>query len=413
MNKTIITVLCLCLVVCGCFLSGCRTNKTDDQPDGIPASVENKDAVPGDHHFGALFCENEETVYFLSNMDLSSDSWLVYIDKKTQAAGYLCGKPECLHTDSECNAWAGSNNGTAAISLQKGQLIIATSPLEPASFTEVNDLCIYTMNPDGTERKLLRQIKNPWEGMTRVNTQLVIMDDYLIVSGIRQTIKDAKFWNVSFVKAYSFQKENDIVLYEGDETSSFPRTILQTYGKELWFLNEQDTKDQTSRVTGTLYRWAPGEPSAQVVYDGDLPSYMFELQPDQNVVRFCGFGSADMYELNIEKGQFQLLYEGNSDTEAGLFEFYDGGLISCIPDKEGDASRWTLETIDTKKNISSRQTVSLPFSDYTVDQMTLVFCGSDEDAFYYYFDAAYDIERREWLVRISRSGQEAKVLWSR
>ena len=61
-------------------------------------------------------CETEEQIYAIFP---ALSPFIYYYDKAAQVSGILCGRPECIHQDSSCNAYT---MGTGGICLYEDRL---------------------------------------------------------------------------------------------------------------------------------------------------------------------------------------------------------------------------------------------------------------------------------------------------
>lgn len=109
-----------------------------------------------------LLCATEDTVYYYD----MEHKLIMYLDKGTGITGPLCGRPECMHDGSSCNAYVA---GPAGMRVYDGKLYWAGG----------------RMNLDGTDRE-----KGPWNrntgGMNDIPTT-VIHRGYVYTASAGQT----------------------------------------------------------------------------------------------------------------------------------------------------------------------------------------------------------------------------------
>lgn len=93
------------------------------------------------------FCETEDTIYFTkwSMMGSSLNELICFADKATGVTAPLCGRPECDHTGSGCNACVGGM--VLGLAVYDGHLYAANAKGD-----------IWRMNMDGTDHVLVRSI---------------------------------------------------------------------------------------------------------------------------------------------------------------------------------------------------------------------------------------------------------------
>lgn len=91
-------------------------------------------------------CETNAGIY------LNYDGYLYYLDKANQKATILCGKPDCEHKGSQCNAWINSRG----MWFRDSQLYCITFAGE--------DKLVTAMDQDGTGRRTVQQLQYSMNG---------------------------------------------------------------------------------------------------------------------------------------------------------------------------------------------------------------------------------------------------------
>lgn len=125
---------------------------------------------------GGYYLENEGLLYFL---EPESGKMLP-----------VCGKPNCSHKDNTCNAWI----NPMMLTYYQDKIYFINE--------DGGESCLYTMNPDGTERRKVQTTKMPDRNSTRTfmstdipmlyNGKLYYMDDdTLCVAELGKDRKDA------------------------------------------------------------------------------------------------------------------------------------------------------------------------------------------------------------------------------
>ena len=395
------------------IISACsHEDKLSDSREPNSKGNQSESADIGDYHICTAFCEFENAIYFTGSIGRGDQNLIYYYDKESGQTGPLCGKAECGHEDSSCNAWAGNDKQMRFLARYDDGLVLVSTPLN-GSLEEANDLCIYALNPDGTGRKTLRQLKNPWDGAGRINTQFLMLGDYMILSGLKQTIQDADYWNIPFVYAFAMQKEETVILYEGEKTKDFPRTILQTCGRELCFLNEQETRaeDGTIQTEASLLRWRQEQSSPDMIYEGLLPAYMFELWPGRDEIRFCKYGSAGLYKYGLNNQAFEVVYRNDSEEAEGLYGCFSEGIAALTRTDTEEGIQCTISVYNETTDTFSQHTSVLKLENFHTEELIHFLCGSDNEALYYYIEGYKGIEIYAWMLRISPDKEEIDILW--
>ena len=146
MKKT----LCLLLALLLLALAGCGGGKA-------PAAPANADLHPEDEQQGRPgFRETADGIYSRwTNESSRSLVELIYFCPAGEETFYpLCSKPNCLHTDGNCNAYIGAG---ASFGFYKDHIYTAAFNISKQGFD------IIRMNPDGTDRSAVTNVPFPVE----------------------------------------------------------------------------------------------------------------------------------------------------------------------------------------------------------------------------------------------------------
>ena len=109
------------------------TSATDPIPTVDPAGSKPQNRAQN-------FVETEDAYYYLYNQR-------VYVSAKDEPTFYLlCAKPDCSHSDENCNAFAGD-----ALGLWDGRLYGVSDPLELG--------IVFSMNLDGSDHRQLAKVE--------------------------------------------------------------------------------------------------------------------------------------------------------------------------------------------------------------------------------------------------------------
>ncbi len=146
--KKIISAVLVCTVLAGCSSSGKSHEIPLDQSSNCPVSTRRT----GTQHQGIKNIRNgfectQEGSYFLYKQSFAG-RWLLYADHGSDTIHKLCGRPDCTHTDSDCNAYF---NEATSICYYDGFLYIFN--FENTFNIKSGD--VIRMNLDGTERTVV------------------------------------------------------------------------------------------------------------------------------------------------------------------------------------------------------------------------------------------------------------------
>ncbi|MCD8146599.1 MAG: DUF5050 domain-containing protein [Clostridiales bacterium] len=191
-------------------------------------------------------CESGEGYYFVG-----SNGYVYYIDKATESATILCGKPECSHDDEDCNAYAGS-----ALTYYDGKLYYFSDI--GSSWTQ-----LYSMNLDGTDHTLVQTLDIDSAGDSYVGYAKPIIHRgmvyflysavlYAVPLGAEASEAKAIFGETTEAETsggavISLGNEQDYTLWADGDTVYFMTNVQQTDGtwKDALFAYDMQTEEVT------------------------------------------------------------------------------------------------------------------------------------------------------------------------
>ena len=143
--KRITTSILLCITLAGCA-SNTELPDSPSKPSSCPIStLRTGTELQGIKTYGNGFECTDTGSYFMCT--IGTETWLLYTDHGSDTIIKLCGRPDCNHTDKDCNAYFIFAN---SICYYNGFL-----------YTFINkDDEIIRMNPDGTERTPIYNISS-------------------------------------------------------------------------------------------------------------------------------------------------------------------------------------------------------------------------------------------------------------
>ena len=118
-------------------------------------------------------CQTEDTIY-ASRTGLNKTNFVMYADKATGISGPLCGRPECLHNDSTCNAYVLSY--ADGLCVYDGKLYWAN-----------RRSAITRMNLDGANRETVSSVGSVYDNANK-SPSVVIHRGYLYVAGSQDEV---------------------------------------------------------------------------------------------------------------------------------------------------------------------------------------------------------------------------------
>ncbi len=135
-----VTASALCLALAGCLLTDRESGEQDRDLD-FPREMYSRYVLRPD----VCVAPDGETLYYFAGVRGKSDQILCFLDLETGISMPLCGKPECTHRSSACNAWTSSGRD---LQFYDGRIW----------FTDGSG--IFRVDPDGNNREAVSGIDN-------------------------------------------------------------------------------------------------------------------------------------------------------------------------------------------------------------------------------------------------------------
>lgn len=101
---------------------------------------------------------------------LHYDGLLYFLDGTTGTVTAVCAKPECSHTDNDCNAWINSG----MLSYYQGKLYYVNSDAKSDSMKT-----LYSVKPDGTEHTKIQRLQMEYVGWRTVLADPILVNGNL------------------------------------------------------------------------------------------------------------------------------------------------------------------------------------------------------------------------------------------
>lgn len=356
-------------------------------------------------HAGSYVCSTEDTIFYAYGQGIgSTDRFLLrYTDKATGIGGPLCGKPECTHDSSGCNAYF---YGRIALGLNNydGRLYwVGRDAGSPG-------LQVTSEAYDGTDRRIVRSldIENvPYNSSSGAQ----LHRGWLFLGGTGAGIKNGEVFRTTRVFAVPLDPDEEPI--EILSIKDGGSVIYQPYGDSLYIATDDKMSDDNygmilyrwDMLTGeleTLYRGATpfgGVREFWVTDDGILLHTPFKIETDEEGI----FYNRSIYKFDFASGEIDLLYEFISIEGKFAVCAADGMFVGNNVTDDGEL---VLLVKDFNGNVILDET--LEGVDWLEVNTPMMFCGVDDDYFYFY---STSIGRDEHLVAVPRTGGSFQILW--
>ena len=423
-NRRIQPLLFVAALILSCTSCGRAETESPETPITIEAATKAPDSgfdsgfcekAQDENHFGSVFTTTEDALYFISGMDLGIPNQLMYVDKKSGVSGPLCGKAECTHSGDDCNATFGSGGRIYALSKYGEEQLILLC--EQAEQDDPNALAVILVRQDGTERRQLRTIPDPWEGSARLNTWAMLHRGYAVIGGVRQTVEDGEMENIAFVKAYPVDGGEAVTVYEGTPNPQpNGRVALQAVGDEVHFFDsesassEETDSDEPQLIAG---KWNLQTKKTQRIYEGAFLLYVWDTRVEGTDILLSGLGALEICRLSTADGSVsEAFIFPDSENSAPVASFTsEGAVVYYYPDSP-DCSKRRIILSDYSGNPSHKHEEAEDLITYKDTAFTRTFCGCVDGELYYYFcGKTGEKTQRRCLRAISVETGVVKTLW--
>ncbi len=269
-------------------------------------------------------CETEEQIYAIFP---ALSPFIYYYDKAAQVSGILCGRPECIHQDSSCNAYT---MGTGGICLYEDRLWFIESD------AKTGEMGLYALNLDGTEREKIQTI----EYTGGANTIIRLHRGYLYIGNIISAVSEGTpVYTFSVTRQKLAQEAGQPqVLYE-KKSAATPNYRYILVGNSLFLYCQIDHEDGR-RLELYQYNLQTGE--GKVLYQGESASfwaygmgyaedkiYVFEgTDADMTATPEAYTSRLLRYDLNGQT--MEAIQEQNHPFLYGQFEMGTNGVYSRL-----------------------------------------------------------------------------------
>ncbi len=230
-------IFCLCILCCICMIS-CSSEGT-----GPAEQYENEEQ--GDIFcFGSSrMCETEDAYYGIS---AGNTMYVRFMDKESRISGFLCGKTECEHNDTECNAYVGMD--ARGFCMSGEQLYwVGDQPSENGM-----DTAIWSMGLDGNQRKKIKKVSVELLNETAGNSIVSIYQDTMFIAGTGNEVSSGAPRQKAVIKATKLDSSDQwIDILDVSAQGEVELDVKAAYGK-LYIMLRLVTEEG---IQLDLYQW--------------------------------------------------------------------------------------------------------------------------------------------------------------
>ena len=299
------------------------------------------DADPAFVHYestrGSTLCQTEDTIYSLYNSYRPNETRdiLTFTDRATGISLPLCGRPECLHNSSTCNAYMTDASG---LRVYEGKLYWVDGGLN-------HSWDLMSMNLDGTGRSTVTSMGWARDTLhTAQSTHYVIHRGYAYVSGTKhEVIVNGERMSSVSICAQPLDGGEGFTVWSKLIDGLGPMCAIKPAGNDLYimlyYFDYEDRENLEGHFdTVEFYRWSSKTREAEFLYSethiagSELFFYYQSIQPvPGDGIYFGGYRLLDgLYYGDQDDCILKYSFEAGTIEEVGWLD--KGDLLYCTPD---------------------------------------------------------------------------------
>ncbi len=329
------------------FLLSCQS--TEKRYDNIENTMTTQ-------HFGAIYSETEEGFYFNAPI---TKRYLYYYNHANTHVGALCGKPECTHDTTDCNAFL----GTEESELVQG---IGLSVQKDGIYYLLNDgihISVYFMQSDGSAHRKIRDLTAVENNTYPLSAmcQPVFHHGYVFACGNVTEIVNGEYQIVYRIMAYPLaEKETELTIFSGTAEAGLGGILMMPVGDDLYYAVTEVNIDDENELHPflSLSRWDLESRSSSTVYEGELPSVPYEWYFDDRGIWFTSASDQRIFYLDLEEKCFNTHDFGGADSGFAT-EYFCNDQVIGFQYPSSDIMRIRIETLDGEE-VSDFTTEKIP-----------------------------------------------------
>lgn len=346
------------------------------------------DHNPAYTHTGSAFCKSEDAAYFYSAMFGGEKSYLAYADLATGVSGPLCGKPECNHTDSTCNAY---------ISASMHGLSLYDQRLYWMEFVNTSDgFRIASTALDGTDRTTVRMLDFDAVGKATNGRLVMFHRGYVYISAVTATVTDGVPYYGSYVYAAPLEGDGEgtVILDKTFSDSELGVYVwAEPYRNSLYIAEATYLKEP---YTLTLNRWDITNQTLETLFSEEVSFLFKEFSVMEDGILFSSQSDGNIYKYDFTSGELNWLFD-MADGEAAAPCFGDGMIIDGF------------HAVDFQGQMLVNHKVEYP--EYLAGSCAQIFCGVDQEGIYCFLFRIDNGITDNTLMEVSLATGETRLLW--
>ena len=413
----IIIRLCSIIILLSLFCSCGKTYSEDSDEQGFARNYV---------RILSYATELDRTMLFFDNPSGQS-RYLRYADTENGTAGPLCGKAECTHSDSSCNAWV--DWSFTAYAYKDRIYWIQTSTAEKCQY-------LMCMDRTGENHKQIRQLTNDWNDIDfpSGDIHMQIHHGIAFVAGDSSTITDGEYKDHCVIRGFDLDSNKEYTVLNSEISPNASWVRMHCYGDYVYYVytrrpdpvilldtesefREEGNKEQEDPVllqdTNKMYqifcRYNINTEETEVLYETDQAEYSVNgIIPEKDALYFItGQGNDDgltvpLFRMDYKSGQIETCYDIDINGAPSTTYIMDGKMVVYLrPDK--GVFRYIVTDFTGNILMDSN------FLWEPIDKCMILFSGGDDRNLYTSF---VNLEKwTSYFVSVSLKEKSMKILW--
>ena len=402
-KKRFIFIIFILMILCSCGLPESKIETSDVSP----SLSEEKQNARSFNRIGALMTKDasSQTLYFL-NKSGGAGQYLAYADMNAEVTGILCGKAECLHDSSSCNAFLGSHHLNSNICFYQDHIYWIMLSGEDLSYR------LYRMDMNGENHREVFRLSNGSDDKNcpSGNIYLQIADDKVVLAGAVERVTDGEYLYRQLVNTYDLSNGNRATVFDSGFNPYNAAISIQcrdhfvyyAYGAQI----QIDSDENRNVYKSIVGRISLSNGNSEVLYDEESPEawIFWEFTPVESGVYFITSFDSEKIALYY--------YDFKSSLVQRCFLEGKDSLYTCWMTDQFVVSFERLNDIQFSIVVYDFTGKKKLDRSYTWDGLKNTFfwfCGSDQQNLYFQFQTM-DMETSTYTA-VPLDGSPMKVIY--
>ena len=416
MKKFYIMLLLLCIFAASCSTgpvaeeSSLSSSDSSVKEESDEAQSTDKDVQNKFNFLASEMCETSDAVY-----GLSEKNFVVFFDKASKTSGILCGRPECMHDDSSCNA--------SVDALAQGLTVYANKLYwigQEHYQNKVSELYLWCMNLDGTNLQKLKKLDKELWSVVKGNTFVEIHRENIYVAGIIGVVNQGQPSETVMVYAESVEDETaePVIVFEKKFSNEpTPNVRIMPIGDQVYIMLSYSNGDGTCGLE--LYVWNSKTSELTTLYEEKRESfYAWEMWVEEGDGIYMSSFSIESIGADVPAGAYKYDFAANEISQC--FEIRDGEKFYTIANIGDDIVFITGRDEDNNRKLFVMNFDGVIIYNEKLDIPELmdgkvygaIPYGGDNESIYMLFSGSDDYIMQAYMIQIPLSEDaEPIIMW--